>query len=75
MEGCIPGERYRFYQTNNNIYFDATFVEIIRNTLTVSNYSDKDGECNGNLRSMPKDMIQNIEPLYTNIWVFCCLYE
>jgi hypothetical protein len=72
MEGCVPGYRYRFYRDDKK-YFDATFVQIIRTTLTVSNYSDEDGVCNGLLRSMPKSCVERVERLYDNIWAFLCI--
>lgn len=71
MDNCVKGYRYRFYRDDNK-YFDATFVEIIRNTLKVSNYSDEHGVCNGILRSMPKSSVQRVEFLYDNIWCFLC---
>ena len=69
MEYCQPGNRYRFYR-NNNTFFEATFVEILRDTLLVSNYSDENGPCYGLLRSIPTSWIVKTESLYETIWGF-----
>lgn len=73
---CIKGQRYRFYK-DHSIYFEAEFVGIIGDTLRVTKYVDKNGECNGIVRSMPKIwIIKVVNPkdiICDNvIWNFLC---
>jgi len=61
------GNYYRFTKQVANmddgqpIIFTARFIDIIKDTLRVSNYSDKDGVCKSNLRTMPLKWIIHAE--------------
>ena len=76
IHSCIEGQRYRFYKDCSN-YFEAEFIGIVRDTLKVTKYIDKNGECNGIVRTMPKIWIIKVVDLkditYDNvIWKFLC---
>ena len=45
------------------IMFKARFIDIIKDTLRVTDYSDKDGVCKSNLRTMPLKWIIHAELL------------
>lgn len=68
---CRKGERYIFHRTNGKV-FHATFVEMIENTLFVREYSDDDGECNGKIRSIPKEWIASVEQEEIQLDDICC---